>query len=280
VSPERWNVELRAAGFTGVDALAYDNELPYQVTATMISSVLRPTPDKKRVTFLYNKEVTPKVESYKRAFEESGYPVDLCALGDDLSSTQDIISLLELETPFFHGIGREDFERCIKLASSIDTASVLWLTRSCSMGTKDPRYAEVLGFARTLRSEKQTSFTTLEIDDVTNPTSPEKAVQVYEQIGRPDNDPELDPDYEFALSEGIVYSSRYHWFSVRDELASAAENVVDKVLRIGQKGMIDSLRWEKNDVSRPLQGQEVAVRPHTVGVNFRVSHSLCVLAYI
>jgi hypothetical protein len=162
---------------------------------------------------------------------------------------------------------------------SIDTASVLWLTRSCSMGTKDPRYAEVLGFARTLRSEKQTSFTTLEIDDVTNPTSPEKVVQVYEQIGRPDNDPELDPDYEFALSDGIVYSSRYHWFSVRDELASAAENVVDKVLRIGQKGMIDSLRWEKNDVSRPLQGQEVAVRPHTVGVNFRVSHSLCALGY-
>src|ERR1700722_4751469 len=95
-------------------------------------------------------------------------------------------------------------------------------------GTKDPRYAQVLGFARTLRSEKQTSFTTLEIDNVANPTSPDKAVLIYEQIERPDHDPELDPDYEFTLFEGTIYSSRYHWLSVRDELASAAEKVVYK----------------------------------------------------
>ena len=42
MSPERWNQELRDAGFSGVDALAYDNELPYQVTASMVSSVARP----------------------------------------------------------------------------------------------------------------------------------------------------------------------------------------------------------------------------------------------
>ena len=273
MSPERWDSELRAAGFTGVDALVYDQELPYQVTATMISSISQPTPDRKRVTFLYYNEVTPMIESYKHSFERSGHSVDLCALGDDLPPSQDIISLLELETPFFHEIDRRDFERWIKVASNIDTASVLWLTHSSSMGTGNPLYAQILGFARTFRLEKQTSFVTLEIDDVAHPTSLDKAVLIYEQIGRPD-DPELDPDYEFALFEGIIYTPRYHWVSLRDELASAAEKVVDKVLRIGQKGMIDSLCWKKNDIPRTLQGREVAVRPHTVGVNFRVSHSL------
>jgi hypothetical protein len=274
VSPERWDLELRTAGFTGINALAYDNELPYQVTATMLSSISQPAPEKKRVTILYHKKVTEAIESYKRSFEKSGHSVDLHALGDDLPSNQDIISLLELETPFFHGIERQDFEQWSKIASGIETTNLLWLTRSSSIGTKDPRYAEILGFARTLRSEKQTSFTTLEIDDIAHPSSPEQAVQIYEQIGRSDNDPELDPDYEFALSKGTIYSSRFHWVSVRDELAIAAKVPVNKVLRIGQRGMIDSLRWEENkDASRPLQGIDVAIRPHTVGVNFRVSYS-------
>jgi hypothetical protein len=273
VSPKRWDLELRAAGFTGVDALAYDNELPYQVTATMVSSVLQQPLDKKRVTFLYRGEATPTIESYKRSFEKAGHVVDLCCFGNDLPSGQDMISFLELDAPFFDGINGPDFEQWIKIASGIETTTLLWLTHCISMGTNDPRYAQVLGFTRTLRSEKHISVTTLEIDDFNNPKSADKAVEVYEQIGRPDNDPELDPDYEFALSNGTVYSSRYHWVSVQDELASAAGKVVDKVLRIGQKGMIDSLRWEKNEgVSRPLQGQEVAVRPHTVGVNFRVSN--------
>lgn len=246
----------------------------------MVSSVLQPTSDKKKVTLLHHKEAITTIEPYRRAFEKSGHSVDLCAFGNDLPSNQDIISLLELEAPFFHGIGRLDFERWIKIASKIDDVCLLWLTRSSSMGTKDPRYAQVLGFARTLRSEKHMSFTTFEMDDVANPNSPDKVVQIYEQIGRPDHDPQLDPDFEFALSKGTIYSSRYHWFSVQDALASAAGNVVDKVLHIGQKGMIDSLRWEENEgASRPLKGEEVAVRPHTVGVNFRVSHSLIFFAY-
>jgi len=244
----------------------------------MVSSPLPPHVEKKPVTFLYHKEITPAIESYRQDFEKSGHSVNLRTLHDDLPEGQDIISLLELDAPFFDGITQPDFDRWIKIASGIETTNLLWLTHSISMDARDPRYAQVLGFARTLRSEKKTSFTTLEIDDITSPTSPDKAVQIYESIGRGDNDPELDPDYEYALSESTIYSSRYHWFSVKEELAEAAEVVTDKVLRIGQKGQINSLRWEKNDMygglSRPLVGQEVAVRPHTVGVNFRVSQSL------
>lgn len=279
MSPERWNQELRDAGFSGVDALAYDNELPYQVTASMVSSVARPALEKRPVTLLYREEANSLVESYKKAFESCGHSTDLRSLKEDLPPNQDIISLLELEAPFFDNINQEDLERVIQLSSNLEPANLLWLTRQIQMGAKDPRYAQVLGFARTLRSEKHVSFTTFEIDDVLSPGATQKAVQVYEQIFKPDNDPQLDPDFEFALHEGTVYSSRYHWVSVRDELVSAADQVADKVLKIGQKGMIDSLQWEKNeDASRPLKGQEVAVRPHTVGVNFRVRLSFHTLS--
>ena len=270
ISPERWDRELKASGFSGFDAVAYDNDHPYQVCATMVCRVAQPSMEKKIVTLLYRNEITTEIQSFSEAFKQSGHPVQFCAFGESLPAGQDIVALLELESPFFNEISQPDFEKWMKIAISLDTVSLLWLTRPCSMNVKDPRYAQTLGFARTLRSEKHASFHTLEIDDIIHPKAPGKAVQVYEQICTPDNDPELDPDYEFALQDGIIYSSRYHWFSVRDELAISSGKVVDKVLKIGQKGMIDSLRWEENlSVQRPLKEGEVAVKPHTVGVNFR-----------
>ncbi|KAJ4338021.1 hypothetical protein N0V95_008172 [Ascochyta clinopodiicola] len=209
VSPERCNAELKAAGCSDVDFCAYDNDPPYQVTATMLSSVATPRPENKRVTLLHlDNSPAATIETFKHAFELAGHAVDICTLDDK--------TIVPPEP-------------------------------------KDPRYAQVLGFARTLQSEKHTSFTTLEIDDFTRSDTPAQAVRVFEHIGQGDNDPELDPNFEFALSEGTIYSS-----------------VTTGSRLIGQKGMIDSIRYEKNDLtSRPLEGHEVAVRLHTVGVNFR-----------
>ena len=270
ISPERWDTELKDAGFSGYDALAYDNDHPYQVCATMICRVEPKQVEKKAVTFLYRNEVTPRILDFSKAFEESGHRVQLCALGEGVPAGQDLVTLLEVEEPFFNKISQRDYENWMKVAMSIETSNLLWLTHSCSMSTKDPRYAQTLGFARTLRSEKRAGFYTLEIDDITHANVPKKAVEVYENIYRSDSDPELDPDYEFALQDGMVYSSRYHWISVRDQLMASSGQYIDKVLKIGQKGAIDSLRWEENTaVQRALKEGEVAVKPHTVGVNFR-----------
>ncbi|KAI9166367.1 putative feruloyl esterase B-1 [Paramyrothecium foliicola] len=46
----------------------------------------------------------------------------------------------------------------------------------------------------------------------------DQVVQVYEQSDKPDNDPNLDPDYEFAIEARVVYSSKYHYYS-KDDLA-------------------------------------------------------------
>ncbi|TVY84105.1 Highly reducing polyketide synthase FUM1 [Lachnellula suecica] len=270
VSPKRWDLELKASGFSGFDALAYDNDRPYQVCATMVCRVAQPPIDKKGVTFLYRNSVTPVIQSFSQAFEQSGNKVQLVPFGEDLPVGQDIISFLELESPFLNEISQPDFERWMKVASNLDTNSLVWLTHPSSMGVKDPRYAQALGFARTLRSEKHSNFHTLEIDDFTHPKAPEKALQIYTNAYTPNNDLDIDPDYEFVLQDGVIYSSRYHWFSVRDGFATSQGKVVDKVLKIGQKGMVDSLRWEENiSVQRSLKAGEVAVKPHTVGVNFK-----------
>ncbi|KEY68600.1 hypothetical protein S7711_05782 [Stachybotrys chartarum IBT 7711] len=270
ISPERWDHELRAAGFSGAASVAWDNEHPYQVCATIISEAAQAPIEKTSVTLLCPDEATLDVKSIQAAFEESGHSVTLASWKEDGPLGQNVIVLLELDSPFLHEICESDFNKLLAFVKSLESTKVIWVTRSSSMGATDPRHAQILGFSRTLRSEKHVNFTTLEIDDVSHPKTPASIVKLYEQTSTPDNDPELDPDYEFALQDGVIYSPRYHWYSIRDKLSEAAGDVKDKVLMVGQKGMINSLRWEENwRVQRPLGPGEVSIKPHTVGINFR-----------
>lgn len=270
VSPERWNHELQASGFAGAGSVVLDNDHPYQVCATMVVEAFQEPIEKRAVTFLYRDEITPHIKSIRSAFEAAGHTVTLASFDDAVSLDQDIICLLELEKPFVNDIGKNDFDKIMKLLTSLETTKVVWLTRSCSMRVTDPRFAPTLGLARTLRSEKHVEFTTLEIDDINHPDIPHKAVQIYEKTLSPDDDAELDPDYEFAIENGVIYSPRFHWYAPAEGLRKSAAEVTDKVLMIGQKGMLDSLRWEENwRVQRPLRHGEVLVKPHTVGINFK-----------
>ncbi|RYP68709.1 hypothetical protein DL771_006510 [Monosporascus sp. 5C6A] len=270
ISPERWDHELKASGFAGAGSVVLDNDHPYQVCATMVIEVYQDPAEKRAVTFLYRDEVTQHIKSIQSAFQAAGHNVTLASFDGAVSLEQDIICLLELERPFVNEIRKEDFNKLMKLMTSLETTKVIWVTRSCSMRVRDPRFAPTLGLSRTLRSEKHLDFTTLEIDDINHPDISNKVVQIYEQTLRPDNDAELDPDYEFAIENGIIYSPRYHWYAPAEELRKSAAEVTDKVLMIGQKGMIDSLRWEENwRVQRPLRNGEVLVKPHTVGINFK-----------
>jgi acyl transferase domain-containing protein/NADPH:quinone reductase-like Zn-dependent oxidoreductase/SAM-dependent methyltransferase len=272
VSPERWDHELRASGFTGTGSVVLDNDYPYQVCATMVIETCQEPVKNRAVTFIYRGHVTHNIALIQSAFEAAGHAVTLVSFDGAISQLpeQDIICLLELEIPLVNDICKEDFNKLMKLLTSLGTTKVIWLTRSCSMRVTDPRFAPTLGLARTLRSEKHIDFTTVEIDDINHPNIPNKAVQIYEKTLNPDNDTELDPDYEFAIANGIVYLPRFYWYAPAEKLHNSAAEVVDKVLMIGQSGMIDSLRWEENwRVQRPLVNGEVLVKPHTVGINFK-----------
>ncbi|KAF2875795.1 polyketide synthase [Massariosphaeria phaeospora] len=270
ITREQWDVELKAAGFTGNDATKYETPPPYHITATIITSPAQPSPPKDKVTFLYKDKVTSTIELYQKAFDATGHAVELVAFGDAIPVGQDVVSLLELDEPFFHGISKKDFEHWIKTATNMGSEKWLWLTHLSSMGVKDPRYGMTLGFVRTLRSEKRCDFNTFEIDDTAGSSAPDKVLQLYEKLVQGPQDDTMDPEREYVLSEGTIHSSRYHWFSVKEQLEAAAEEVENKLLCIGQKGSINGLRWEKNDgVARPCKGDEIAIRPHTVGVNFR-----------
>lgn len=271
ISPERWDRELKASGFSGASDVVWDNDHPYQVCATMISQPVQPQVENTPVAILHlNEATTSAIKVVQDAFEKAGHNASLVAFENDIPLDRDLIVLLELEAPFIDGISEENFDKLMKLVRALETTKVVWVLQSSSMGATNPRFAQTLGFSRTLRSEKHVDFTTLEVDDIANPKTPSKIVEIYKQTFTRDGDAELDPDYEFALQDGTIYSSRYHWYSIREALTQEAGEVVDKVLMVGQKGIINSLRWEENwRVQRPLGPDEVSIKPHSVGINFR-----------
>ncbi|KAK4213197.1 lovastatin nonaketide synthase [Rhypophila decipiens] len=281
-SPERWEDELKGAGFAGIKAMAFDNEAPFQACATMLCDAAPLVPEQQgqsNVVLLYrsDEDALPEtVAQYQIDLTEAGCTVSLTNFNDgevvQIPHGWDVISLLDLQGPFLDNISGRNLTKLLNLVSKVETVNTIWVTGLCSINVKDPRYAQILGLARTVRSERHISLTTVEVDDFAHPAAPPKIVQLYhEHVTKPDGNSELDPDYEFAVLDGVVHSSRYHWFSVPQALSRANKvTTTDKVLMVGQKGMIDSLRWEDNHmIDRPLGPGEVSIRPHTVGVNFR-----------
>ncbi|EHK97750.1 putative Phthiocerol synthesis polyketide synthase type I PpsC [Glarea lozoyensis 74030] len=175
ISPERWAVELRKAGFSGCDATVYDAEQPYQFNANIISRPAKVDRIARRITLLY--EPNLNIQQIKFSLENKGYSVDLCTIQEEPPAGQDIVSLLELETPMFEKI-------------------------SAQIESYDPRFGMVLGLARTLRSELSLSIATLEIDTV-DEVAYNAITNVFDKLKNSSSVSDMNPDYEFGLLQTL-----------------------------------------------------------------------------
>jgi hypothetical protein len=266
VSPERWDKELLTAGFSGAEAVIYDDEQPYQTNASIIARPLKMANISKRVTILSQPgEIASQVEA---EFASQGYGVDFCTVEQKPTANQDVISLLELESPLFHDISAESFEAFKQLTASLGSSGVLWLTRSAQVASKDPRYGMAIGMARTLRSELSLDFGTFEVDKIGSQTW-QALFQVFEKFQRRSKDSTLNPDYEYALSDGVIRVGRFHWISVARELSQTAKEGDAKTLEIGTHGQLQTLRWT-NEEAVSLAGDQVEIDTRAVGMNFKV----------
>lgn len=104
VTPERWDREFKDAGFSRVDALIYDSEKPYHVNANIVAkprTKIAKLP--KRVTLLHEHDqlLSSFLVKMMNLLQKVGYEVDLRTLGLGVPGDQDIISVLDLDSPFF-----------------------------------------------------------------------------------------------------------------------------------------------------------------------------------
>ncbi|KAL8720958.1 MAG: hypothetical protein Q9181_007806, partial [Wetmoreana brouardii] len=222
ISVQRWDRELQATGFSGVDAAVYDEDFPYQMNVNIVSSLAATSSKPKNVTLLCDHISSPIARQVETTFVRKGYRLDYCTINDLPRANQDIVSVLDLTTPFFDRISPDGLSAFQRFTGNLKSSGILWVSLSSQVGCRDPRYSQILGVARTIRSELLIDFATFEIDKV-DEVAFEALTNVFAKFQRRFKEHEVDPDWEFALVEGVINIPRYHWVSVANELSVASE---------------------------------------------------------
>ncbi|EAQ91853.1 hypothetical protein CHGG_00088 [Chaetomium globosum CBS 148.51] len=298
VLPERWDEELKAAGFTGVDALVADGEMPWQMGVVMVSrpKVEEKTEPDRKVTLLCQDPADGPVQSLVAGLESEGWDVLPCRLGELPPTGRDIISCIDLETRFFdQGYLTEAnftaFQGLLRHLQDKDSR-ILWLTPPFQVKCRDPRGAQALGVMRTIRAELGLSLFTLELD---YEREAQHAVHLISKVfvkkvqNSQDGDI-LNADREFAIDNGTILLSRYHPFSITREQTLPPDNTTASTptpittvspchsipptattLRIPHPGHLPSLTWTTTALLSPshLPPTHVLIRIHSAALNFR-----------
>ncbi|KAI0185566.1 acyl transferase domain-containing protein [Xylaria flabelliformis] len=218
----------------------------------------------KQVTFLRSDLNNPPTTLMKH-FQCEGYMITQCTLSDRLLPGQDVISLLDEEKPFFEEITKEQYDSLNMFLQMLQDNGLLWITQHSQMGCSDPRYSQVVGLARTLRSEMQLDFATCEIDSFES--DPELLVRIYEQYRKRRQSETIKPEFEYAIQDGVVHCGRYHPFSLKDQMMVPGLN--DRiVLDVDIPGRLNTLRWAKLPRER-LGPNDIEIEVHAVGLNFK-----------
>ncbi|KAJ4411015.1 Type I Iterative PKS [Gnomoniopsis sp. IMI 355080] len=292
---ERWRSELLAAGFDGLSGLLQQTDSTSVsksavVDSHLLSSIIaRPRATRtcaeqqqqpKRVTILHHSDpqnhsdARKFQESLRRALEGRGYQVAYCTLGDEPPPAgQDVISLLDTQGPFLEAMDAAGFAKLKAFLQHLDSSGVLWVTSLCQTGgCRDPGYAQVIGFARTMRSEMLIDFATCEVDTLSDMSSStvsrvfSKFAERKDATAQREDDP-LKPDFEFVVEEGVVKVGRFYPFALRDRLLEEKPEY-RATLDVGTPGRINTLQWSRCPPEE-VQAGDVEVEVHAAGLNFR-----------
>ncbi|PKY00760.1 polyketide synthase [Aspergillus campestris IBT 28561] len=264
VDADRWTKELMSAGFCAPDAAVLDSPVPHQLNTTYLARPAVQDPPKK-VTLLTLSD-SDNVRSIVYSLANRGYAIDHRGLQGPFPADQDVIALLDADGPFFENIDEERFETFKALVGELKDCGIFWVTALSQVQCQDPRYGQITGIARVMRSEMLVDFATCEVDDVG--LSVHRIVDVFEKFQTRQVRDNLRPEMEYAIVNNAVYVGRIHTFSVHDELLEP-DMGKSVALRTSKPGNLANLHWMAHDIEEMEDG-DVEVDIHTTGLNFRV----------
>jgi len=269
ISPDQWDARLRKAGFDGCDSVTLDNEQPYTYNANIIAKPTSSPLASRKVTLLTGAEVHPFVTEVEGVLRTQGAGVDQIRWGQELPLDHDVISFLDIEgRPLLQKISEHDLNEFLVMVDSLQQANVLWLTPPAQLRCTDPQAAQVLGLARTIRSELAMKFATLELEDTSSGAAAAVA-GVLKQLQASANEVnDLDPDMEYVWANNVLNIGRFHWSSVEDDLKQTAGAPETKALDIGTPGLLQTLHWSNQPIGQPAP-DEVNLKMSVVGLNFK-----------
>lgn len=263
-----WESELLTAGFGSIEGVTLDSDEPHQLTTLMVARPSQTTqPSPKRVTILCGEEDNSGSSQVIDQLVKEGYEITKCRIEESPPPGQDVISFLDVSGPYFEGMDSARFETFRQFLRNLGGSGILWITPLCQIGCQDPRYAQVIGLARTIRSEMLIDLATCEVDDFS--AAANQITQVFTKFQRRDDDDVLKPDFEYAIQGKSIQVGRLYPFALRDELLVSESN--DKaILDVGTPGRLNTLHWVRRQ-REDIRSNEVEIEVHSVGLNFRVS---------
>lgn len=268
VSLERWETELKAAGFRMPDAAVRDAAEPYELCSVIVARPAIEKIPKSSVTLLMVSE-SENSKLLLRSLENRDYKVHCCTIDDmSLPAGQDVIALLDDQGPFFENMENSRFDSFKHLINNLKECGIFWVTSLSQIQCQDPRFGQIHGIARTIRSELLVDFATCEVDEFTSCS--DKILDVFQEFQLRRETDTFKPEYEYAIVENTVHVGRIHSFSMQEELAVAQETD-NIVLRTSKPGRLDALHWSRQEMAT-LKGDEVEIETHATGLNFKVGH--------
>lgn len=267
VSPDRWQAELHKSGFAGHEMMMLDSEEPFQLNAVMVARPRVERPVEKDIVVLCREKSTAP-QNLLECLAAAGYSISLCELSEAPRQGVNVLAVVDEAGPIFDDLSSTNYDSLQGWMGNIGDSTMMWLTKPSQMRCDDPRYAPVLGAARSIRSELAVKLATCEVDSVDK--SCEQILAVLGHILVQTGDSTLLPDFEYSIIGNQVFVGRYHPFSVEGalEIPRVGETKFD--LNVGKKGAISSLQW----VSAPLPSlaeDAVEIETKAFGINFRVS---------
>lgn len=265
MSAEEWQKALAAAGFSDVERVKSSSE--HYTNSVLLARPQAPKAPIKRVTLLVSDRSASGPSLISSELEARGYAIDRRSLGQTLPQGQDVVALLEEEQPLFEDTDTVRLVQFKSLLRDLGNGGLLWVTRLSSVGCTDPRYAQVVGLARTLRSEMSIDFAILETDKVVSPAGASAVANVVSKFQTREDDGVLGPDLEYAIHKGQTLVNRIFPFSLDEELL-VSQDSDEAALTQQHPGRLNTLTWSVTS-SAPPKDNEVEVEIYATGLNFR-----------
>ncbi|KAI5927620.1 hypothetical protein F4810DRAFT_648575 [Camillea tinctor] len=254
---------LKAAGF--------DSEVPAAddgVNNIVFARASRGVSRRKHIALLVADKTAADQGPIAGELARRGYSTTLCSLSDAPPANTDVVSLLDTSRPFLDTMSADEFAQLKSFVVSLSSsAGLLWVTGLSQVGVRDPRYAQIVGLARTFRSELEVQFATCEVDDFSRGGA---VADVFEHFhARDDETAALDPDYEYAVFGDATLVPRFYPVALDAELAGTKE-AEEAVVEMGKPGRLDTLQWVGAPAGvEPLADGEVEIEVHSLGLDYR-----------
>ena len=186
--------------------------------AKSIAQLKKPLKHPQRVTLVNRDDRHPLVNAIQTSLQDVGIGCDLCTFEGNAPQGQDMILIVDFVEPYLYNITEARFHHFVNRLSNFK-GSMIWVTPTTQISCSNPNSAIILGMTRTLRAELRKDITVAEIDDeaATFSSSSQSLVKIYQNLNGRTKARTVDPDYEYAIVDGVIKIPRVHWTTRKEE---------------------------------------------------------------